>query len=87
IFVIESFVVYITSAILSVIFALIFMKYVNNLYQKDLTERIYNIITWDHLTEVILILSTFVICAVVAYIPIRKMERLTPVEIIRRNDK
>ena len=87
IFVVESFVVYWIAAAISLLLSLIFMKYVNGLYQESLNERMYNIITWDHLIASILIAITFVICALVSLIPIRKMERLTPIEIIRRHEK
>lgn len=87
IFVIESFVVYWVSVILSLILSLIFMKYVNGLYQAKLTERFYNIITWNHLSTTILILATFAVCILASWIPIRNTERLTPIEIIRRNEK
>ena len=49
IFVIESFAVYWISVVFSLIISLLFMRYVNGVYQEKLTERLYNIITWDHL--------------------------------------
>ena len=87
IFAIESFVVYGISIMLSLAFSVAFMKYVNVLYQKDLTERVFDIIIWDHLTEFVLAAITFLVCVLAAYIPIRKMEKQKPIDIIRRNDK
>jgi len=86
IIIIESIVVYLFAAILSISIAITFILFVNRLHQNSLSQNLYNIVSWDYAITFIVYFTTFFFCVLSAYYPVMQMSKMYPIEVIRRNE-
>ena len=82
-FTIESWIVYIFSVLLSVPLILVVQSIANQIYARSLMENPYDIITWDWQAGLIVLLVGALISVLALQIPLRKLRRLKPIELIR----
>lgn len=82
-FTIESWIVYIFSVLLSVPLILVVQSIANQIYAQNLMENPYDIITWNWQAGLIVLLVGALISVLALQIPLRKLRRLKPIELIQ----
>ena len=83
IFLYETIFVYLLSLVVSLVAVQVFLVYINKLFRQTLTERMYSIILFDGKGSVGVYLIMLVSCLVCVIIPIKKLAKKKPIEIIR----
>ena len=82
-FTIESWIVYISSVLLSVPLILVVQSIANQIYTQNLMENPYDIITWNWQAGLIVLSVGALISILALQMPLRKLRRLKPIELIR----
>ena len=82
-FTLESWIVYISSILLSAPLILIVQNIANQIYAQNLMENPYDIITWNWQAELIVLFVGSLISVLALQIPLRKLRQLKPIELIR----
>ena len=83
IFSIEFYALYLISVCWSIITILIVLNVANNIYASGLDDRVYNIVKLNLGMLIGVILLELVINVICAYVPINKIKRKKPIEILR----
>lgn len=82
-FTIESWIVYIFSALLSVPLILVVQSIANQIYAQNLMENSYDIITWNWQAGLIVLFVGAFVSVLALQIPLRNLRHLKPIELIR----
>ncbi|MBE6649137.1 MAG: ABC transporter ATP-binding protein/permease [Ruminococcaceae bacterium] len=83
IFNIEFRIVFLFSSLMSIPVSSLIIAFANNLYKKDIFENPYNIISHNAIAYVIALLFCGLIGTIASSIPIRKLNKFKPIELIR----
>ncbi len=83
IFAAESWIVYLLSILLGIPMALGVQNIANRLYAEKLVENPYSIITWNWPVAVTVLVAGAVVCVIALQIPLRRLKRRKPIDLIR----